>query len=203
MVDTAQPSSGPNLIANAQNAWAFLQGGKSWAMWVTVGYGLQECRRLALARSHARDTDSGYAKRAMGAILQETGLDAIDKTVRSVLLKCMEHLQGIETWRRCLTTDRLLVLNHPLTNWRAYQATQQPLRPKAEKPTKQAELEHLREHVTEIESDRTTLQQELEAARHKGMDLAGENAKFRTRIAELEAENARLRARLAAIHGQD
>jgi phage shock protein A len=57
--------------------------------------------------------------------------------------------------------------------------------------------------VTEIESDRTTLQQELEAARHKGMDLAGENAKFRTRIAELEAENARLRARLAAIHGQD
>jgi hypothetical protein len=53
--------------------------------------------------------------------LEETGLAAIDKGVRSRLITCMDSLAAIELWRETISVDRRMELTRPsavLHNWR-------------------------------------------------------------------------------------
>jgi hypothetical protein len=74
----------------------------------------------------------------MGQWLREHGFAEIDKTVRSKILRCMEHKAEIEAWRAGLPLAECLKLNHRANVLARWQASK--TKPKADKPSPMAEL---------------------------------------------------------------
>ena len=55
--------------------------------------------------------------------LKVNRFDAIHKTTRSQLIKCLKHRTEIEAWRAQLTTGERLKLNHPVAVLRRWEKT--------------------------------------------------------------------------------
>jgi hypothetical protein len=75
-------------------------------------------RALAKGRETCRQASSGHDKgrrfnEAMGRWLRCYGFDRIDKSDRSRLLRCADHLEDIDTWRSARPLSEQLELNHP------------------------------------------------------------------------------------------
>jgi hypothetical protein len=59
----------------------------------------------------------------MGRWLRCYGFDRIDKSDRSRLLKCADHLEAIDTWRSGRPLSEQLELNHPRIVFQRWQRT--------------------------------------------------------------------------------
>jgi hypothetical protein len=130
--DNMIPSDASKIVLDeAREAWGFHATGMVWLKWIAVGRGLQECQRMALARTCSEHMTGHAARMAMAGILEKEGLDRIDKGDRSVLMKVMDALPQITTWQDALTTTERVRYNHPRSVWARYQKATMPPRPTA------------------------------------------------------------------------
>jgi hypothetical protein len=109
------------VIHHGQLALARLDQNQAWPDWCAV------IRALAKGRETCRQASSGHDKgrrfnEAMGRWLRCYGFDQIDKSDRSRLLRCADHLEDIDTWRSARPRSEQLELNHPrivFERWRS------------------------------------------------------------------------------------
>ena len=83
-----------------------------------IGPVLIMVRDKAIELSGTTETNSQAYRDAIGEELKRTGLDTIDKSTRSYLLRIMDNLEEVQAWlAERINTDRL---NHPKTIWKAF-----------------------------------------------------------------------------------
>jgi hypothetical protein len=126
---SAQPASVVTISAATEKltvqgkaAWESLKRVESWDQWRTIGFAIEAGRKdimksLGINDSHS---DSKKLKDEIGIWLKATGFNEIDKTSRSRLRSCIEHLPQIEQWRQTLDANERVALNHPNSIWRKY-----------------------------------------------------------------------------------
>ncbi len=98
---------------------------ESWEQWRTIGFAIEAGRKDIMKSLGINDPRSN-AKKLKDEIwiwLKATGFNEIDKTVRSRLRSCIEHLTQIEEWRKTLDANERVALNHPNSIWRKYETT--------------------------------------------------------------------------------
>jgi hypothetical protein len=114
LVGNDQPTRG--VIHRGQLALVRLEQNQTWPDWCAV------IKALAKGREICRETSGGQNKgrrfnQAMGRCY---GFDRIDKSDRSRLLRCADHLEAIDNWRSGRPLSEQLELNHPrivFLNW--------------------------------------------------------------------------------------
>jgi hypothetical protein len=113
------------LIEQGKAAWESLKRVESWDQWRTIGFAIEAGRKDIMKSLNINDPHSNAKKLKdeIGIWLKATGFNEIDKTVRSRLRSCIEHLTQIEEWRKTLDANERVALNHPNSIWRKYEAT--------------------------------------------------------------------------------
>jgi hypothetical protein len=102
-------------------AWRRLKREKSWGDWIKVGEALQVGRDWAMNQAQTNKPEGKGYNLAFGEWLHKYKLDDMDKGDRSRLFVVMDNLGMIEDWRRTLTLNVRLQLNHPnsvLRKWK-------------------------------------------------------------------------------------
>ena len=120
LVGNDQPIQG--IINRGQVALARLEQNQTWPDWCEVIKALAKGREICRQASGDQDKGRRFNK-AMGRWLRCYGFDRIDKSDRSRLLKCADHLEGINTWRSGRSLSEQLELNHPRTVFDRWQRT--------------------------------------------------------------------------------
>ena len=120
LVGNDQPIQG--IINRGQVALARLEQNQTWPDWCEVIKALAKGREIC--RQASGDQDKGRLfNKAMGRWLRCYGFDRIDKSDRSRLLKCADHLEDINTWRSGRSLSEQLELNHPRIVFQHWQRT--------------------------------------------------------------------------------
>jgi len=120
LVGNDQPIQG--IIHRGQVALVRLERNQTWPDWCEVIKALAKGREICRQASGDQDKGRRFNK-AMGRWLRCYGFDRIDKSDRSRLLKCADHLEGINTWRSGRSLSEQLELNHPRTVFDRWQRT--------------------------------------------------------------------------------
>jgi hypothetical protein len=120
LVGTDQPIR--EVIHHGRLALVRLEQNQTWPDWCAV------IRALAKGREICRQASGGHNKgrhfnQAMGRWLRCYGFDRIDKSDRSRLLRCADHLEDIDTWRSARPRSEQLELNHPRIVFERWQRT--------------------------------------------------------------------------------
>ena len=100
------------VIHRGQLALVRLEQNQTWPDWCSV------IKALAKGREICREANEGHDKgrrfnKAMGCWLRCYGFDRIDKSDRSRLLRCADHLEAIDAWRSGRPLSEQLEFNHP------------------------------------------------------------------------------------------
>jgi hypothetical protein len=130
------------LVADAMAAFKEKANDRDWQGWVRIGRGIVAARNLY----HLNAATGRAYSTTMGRWLEETGLAAMDKGVRSRLLTCIDNLAAIERWREAVGITRRMELTHPnavLRNWQkatgGSEAKDKPAAPPLTRAEKDAE----------------------------------------------------------------
>ena len=120
LVGNNQPIEG--VIHRGQAALVRLEQNQTWPDWCAV------IKALAKGREICREASGGQNKgrrfnKAMGVWLRCYGFDRIDKSDRSRLLRCADHLEAIDNWRSGRPLSEQLELNHPRIVFERWQRT--------------------------------------------------------------------------------
>ena len=120
LVGNDQPIEG--VIHCGQLALVRLEQNQTWPDWCAV------IKALAKGREICRQASAGQAKgrrfnQGMGRWLRCYGFDRIDKSDRSRLLRCADHLEAINHWRAGRPLSEQLELNHPRIVFERWQRT--------------------------------------------------------------------------------
>ena len=97
LVGNDQPIEG--VIHCGQLALVRLEQNQTWPDWCAVIEALAERPRGLRGRLAGATTKGKRFNKAMGRWLRCYGFDRIDKSDRSRLLRCADHLESIDTWR--------------------------------------------------------------------------------------------------------
>jgi len=120
LVGNDQPIEG--VIHRGQVALVRLERNQTWPDWCEVIKALAKGREICRQASGDQDKGRRFNK-AMGRWLRCYGFDRIDKSDRSRLLKCADHLEDINTWRSGRSLSEQLELNHPRIVFQRWQRT--------------------------------------------------------------------------------
>jgi len=120
LVGNDQPIEG--VIHRGQVALVQLERNQTWPDWCEVIKALAKGREICRQASGDQDKGRRFNK-AMGRWLRCYGFDRIDKSDRSRLLKCADHLEDINTWRSGRSLSEQLELNHPRIVFQRWQRT--------------------------------------------------------------------------------
>jgi hypothetical protein len=120
LVGNDQPIEG--VIHRGQLALARLEQNQTWRDWCAVIKALAKGREICRQASGGHDKGKRFNK-AMGRWLRCYGFDRIDKSDRSRLLRCADHLESIDTWRSGRPLCEQLELNHPRIVFERWQRT--------------------------------------------------------------------------------
>jgi hypothetical protein len=218
---------GHRAMQAAGKAWNAIKtsGPKTWREWTQViGPGLVKARAEAQRISNA-SSGKGY-NAAMGALLEEYGFGNAQERRRSQvtradLLRCMDYLTEIETWRHDAKASVVLpverhrkhrypdhtVLNHPSVVWRQFKTSEDgkqafkdrgivPAKLRAPKPTAdlKRDLEQARARIEE-------LKEELEAARFLGPVAEATAARLTEADAQAYQQGRSTRAEIDWVRG--
>jgi hypothetical protein len=120
LVGNDQPIQG--VIHRGRLALVRLEQNQTWPDWCAV------IKALAKGREICREASGGHDKgrhfnEAMGRWLRCYGFDRIDKSDRSRLLRCADHLEAIDAWRSGRPLSEQLELNHPRIVFERWQRT--------------------------------------------------------------------------------
>jgi hypothetical protein len=110
LVGTDQPIK--EVIHLGQLALVRLEQNQTWADWCAVIAALAKGREICRKGSGGHDKGRRFNK-AMGRWLRCYGFDRIDKSDRSRLRRCADHLVAIDAWRSGRPLSEQLELNHP------------------------------------------------------------------------------------------
>ena len=111
-----------DVIHRGQLALVRLEQSQTWADWCAVIAALAKGREICRKVSGGHDKGRRFNK-AMGRWLRCYGFDRIDKSDRSRLLRCADHLEAIDTWRSRRPLSEQLELNHPRIVFDRWQRT--------------------------------------------------------------------------------
>jgi hypothetical protein len=156
-------------------AWRRLKREKNWNDWLKVGEALLVGRDWAQNQAQTNRPQGKAYNMAFGEWLQRYKLDDMDKGDRSRLYTVMENLPMIEDWRRTLTLNQKLSLNHPnavLRRWKAHMAPEPRTESGEPKPTLRDSVANLTEandakdrEIEQLKARTVELEEELAAAR--------------------------------------
>jgi hypothetical protein len=110
------------VIHRGQLALARLEQNQTWPDWCAVIKALAKGREVCRQASGGHDKGKRFNE-AMGRWLRCYGFDRIDKSDRSRLLRCADHLEAIGIWRSRRPLSEQLELNHPRTVFDRWQRT--------------------------------------------------------------------------------
>lgn len=110
------------VIQSGQLALVRLEQNQSWHDWCAVINALAEGRDICRQASGGHDKGRRFNE-AMGRWLRCYRFDRIDKSDRSRLLRCADHLEAIGAWRSGLPLSEQLELNHPRIVFERWQRT--------------------------------------------------------------------------------
>src|SRR5690242_12989336 len=79
-----------------------LRRGASWKAWLAVGLALQVLRNRAMAEAGSNTPQGTRYHTVMGRLLRETGLILVQACTRSQLMKVIDNLAAVTTWRDAL-----------------------------------------------------------------------------------------------------
>lgn len=120
MVGNDQPIQA--VIQSGQLALDRLEQNQTWPDWCAVIKVLETGREICRQASGGQDKGRRF-NGAMGRWLRCYRFDRIDKSDRSRLLRCAEHLEAINAWRSGLQLSEQLELNHPRIVFQRWQRT--------------------------------------------------------------------------------
>ena len=120
LVGNDQPIQG--IIHRGQVALVRLEQNQTWPDWCAVIKALAKGREICRQASGGHDKGRRFNE-AMGRWLRCYGFDRIDKSDRSRLLRCADHLEDIDTWRSGRSLSEQLELNHPRIVFERWQRT--------------------------------------------------------------------------------
>ena len=120
LVGSGQPIQ--EVIHCGQLALVRLEQNRTWQDWCAVISALAEGRKVCAAVSGGQTAGKHY-NASMGRWLRCYGFDRIDKSDRSRLLRCADHLETIDTWRSGRPLSEQLELNHPRIVYERWQRT--------------------------------------------------------------------------------
>lgn len=109
-----------DVIAEAQEEWRLKKSDRDWDGWVRIGRALLLGRHQAMAEAQTNDPIGKRYNHAFGRWLRDNDFADMDKSDRSRLMDCLDHLEDIRKWRSTLTTNQRQQWNHPTTVWRRY-----------------------------------------------------------------------------------
>src|SRR6516165_4873035 len=169
---------------NMRAAWLQIKKAQTrmWSQWMTVGEGLMEGRRWAMAQAGVNRPEGKGYNTALSEWLTRYGVSDMDASDRAKLLQLMEERLAIEEWRATLTDHERRTLNNPTLVWRKWNAMtkEKKRRPRtasfsaAEMGRARATVEQQQERIAELEEELTDakariteLEKELAAAQRK------------------------------------
>ena len=169
----------------AEAAYDDLKKGFDWKRWLLIGEAVSTAHDLAAQSVGARTgRDFNDFMRAYYRLYPK--LDQIDKSTRSLAVKCWRERDAIEQWRQSIGQAKALRFNHPTSTWRAFEKSRRAAKPKdtaKPKDSQRKKAGELSPGVTEVERLRATL---------KMMETMWEDD--RRRFSQLPIENAKLKA---------
>jgi hypothetical protein len=162
-VDSLDQSSlsADQIIRRGQDTWARVRSDHTWTDWLEVGAALCVGRTQAMYDAAANKPVGRNYNTAFGAWLKKNGFDTIDDGDRSRLFEVMNHRDQIENWRKGLSLNEQLALNHPSTVWRKWKATTVVPDPNAA-PKKASPGVKLQESIARLEEENHRMRQEIE-----------------------------------------
>jgi len=110
------------VIHREQLALVRLEQSQTWADWCAVIAALAKGREICRKVSGGHDKGRRFNK-AMGRWLRCYGFDRINKSDRSRLRRCADHLEAIDIWRSGRPLCEQLELNHPRIVFERWQRT--------------------------------------------------------------------------------
>jgi len=129
-------------------AWHRLTQHEDWNGWLRVG------KAIAQAQDIAADVTGSTSGKNFNAFMascyaKPTYLGefaAINKSERSVAVKCWRNREDIEKWRQSIGMTKAMRMNHPMTVWAAFEASRRPPteRPVVASPFAQLKLENVK-----------------------------------------------------------
>lgn len=106
-----------DIIARGRAAWDRLRRDQSWNDYMETAEALAVGRDHCLAVTHANDLDDKLYRNEFGKWLEANGLaesqHGPDKTIRSLLFKCLRYRSELEAARRTMTQRQRLSINAP------------------------------------------------------------------------------------------
>ena len=120
---TVKPIQVEERVRNGQAAWFRLTNCQAWTDWLLVAEALDVGRTAAMQAAHSNRPEGRRYNEEFSDWLKVNRFDAIHKTTRSQLIKCLKHRTEIEAWRAQLTTGERLKLNHPVAVLRRWEKT--------------------------------------------------------------------------------
>ena len=110
------------VIHRGQLALVRLEQNQTWPDWCAVIEALAKGREVCRRASGGHDKGRRFNK-TMGCWLRCYGFDRIDKSDRSRLLRCADHLEAIDAWRSGRPLSEQLEFNHPRIVFERWQRT--------------------------------------------------------------------------------
>jgi hypothetical protein len=111
------------LIERGEKAADVITRARSWGTWVELGRAL-EAAQIAVMRATNSNVPNGrrFNERFSLWLGSTRHIKDIDKGDRSRLMRCMDNLAAITTWRESLSKEDQHKLNHPTNVWRQWSA---------------------------------------------------------------------------------
>jgi hypothetical protein len=117
-------------IEAGRAAWARLRDDRNtWTDWLCVARCLQIGKAEAMQTAQTNRAVGSKYNTAMGNWLRDNGLDGVTAQERYRLLKILEHLTEIGTWRAGLDEGKRRTLNHPNSIWSHWRRSLKPAAP--------------------------------------------------------------------------
>jgi hypothetical protein len=145
------------VVRESDEAFHWLQH-PTWEHWKKVRAGLVVLRSLAMRETGSVSIRSKRYKNRMHELLEGRPYCSakMSASTRKALLKCAELSPELDDWHAALDEDQRVRLNHPTTVLRAFQKTKdaKPASPRFRQPTRDAELETVRQEAAVAISSR-------------------------------------------------
>jgi hypothetical protein len=106
----------PDRVEGVRQAIGRLLKGRSWDDWCEIGRYVVELRTEAMRRTKTNNPEGQAYRDEFTALLRQHGIKdflKLDKTQRSRLFTCMDHIVEIEELRAALPVSKRQKLNHP------------------------------------------------------------------------------------------
>jgi hypothetical protein len=111
-----------DLIERGEKAADVITRARSWGTWVELGRALEAAQIAIMRATHSNVPNGRRFNERFSLWLGSTRhIKEIDKGDRSRLMRCMDNLAAITTWRESLSKDEQHKLNHPTTVWRRWE----------------------------------------------------------------------------------